>query len=171
MAVNPPDHFPNNREVSLYADDGSIFSQLTLEEMVTLKKKEVKSKMGRKLTFKEWLGLKVIRSKHKRAAKRMAKAHKTNQVKSISFTCCILLLTGLAGLFLPVLAVFSGMIGLFQVARGLFTGSRSTRSNEMHQPGKKTNRGLPKIFVIILALVALIAVGALIIVLTGAPIL
>ena len=73
MAVNPPDLFPANPEKSMYASDFSIYSQLTLEEMVTLKKKEIRAKLGRKLKFREWLGLKILKTKIKKAKRKAVK--------------------------------------------------------------------------------------------------
>ncbi len=69
MAVNPPDHFPNNPEASMYSDEGTIFSQLTLEELVSLKPKEIRQKTGEKITLQERIGLKILKAKYRKAQK------------------------------------------------------------------------------------------------------
>ncbi len=126
MAVNPPDHIPVHPEKSMYADDGSIFSQLTLEEMVTLKK-EIKSKIDRKLTFQEWLVIKVIKykaRKHERKRTRTTDGQRrpydpvsiTAAVSSligiilISFLAVsalwVVILFGIAGILLGIIGIF-----------------------------------------------------------------
>ena len=126
-SVNPLDHFPENQEKSMYADDGSIFSQLTLEEMVTLKKKEIKSKIDRKLTFREWLVIKVIKYKARKHARKRTRTTDgqrrpydpvsiTAAVSSligiilISFLAVsalwVVILFGIAGILLGILGIF-----------------------------------------------------------------
>lgn len=127
LAVNPPDHFPANPERSLFADDFTMFSQLTLEEIVTLKKKEIKSKIDRKLTFREWLVIKVIKYKARKHARKRTRTTDgqrrpydpvsiTAAVSSligiilISFLAVsalwVVILFGIAGILLGILGIF-----------------------------------------------------------------
>lgn len=109
-SVNPSERFPAHAEKSLFAEDESIFSQLTVEEMATLKKKEIRAKIGRKLTIREWLGIKVLKSQVRKDVKNRIQSDKIDgrpyNAVSITAAACSLIGIILAS-FLSVSALWA----------------------------------------------------------------
>ncbi len=110
----------------MYADDGSIFSQLTLEEISKLKKKEIRAKVGRKLAFREWFGLKVIKSNYRKAKSRLADNQKEsrNGINGLSLAAFILSILGI----IPLVGWPLGIIGFFLGIVALITLKKSKRT-------------------------------------------
>lgn len=85
----------------------SAFKQLSVEEIFTMPKKDIEAKIGRKLKFKEKLGLIIVQKAAKKAVKkRTKKAGNENLMGILSLT-----FGGLS--FLGTLAAFGGSLPIF----------------------------------------------------------
>jgi hypothetical protein len=100
----------------------SAFTQLTVEEMFTMPRKDIEAKIGRKLKLKERLGFAIIKKAAKKASKKMNKKRTkaaANEnifgILSISLGGAGLLSTffyGVSGLLLSIAGITLGIIGL-----------------------------------------------------------
>ncbi len=137
----------------------SIFKQLTAEEMFTMPRADIEEKIGRKLKFKERLGLKIIQKAAKKAEKRMKKKGiKKGQQNENLFGILSISLGG-AGL---LSALFSGYGALSLGIAGLALGIVGLKRDEP----KRILSILGIVFgglVILFALLVLIVLAALLI--------
>lgn len=120
----------------MYAEE-SIFNQLTLEEMATLKKKEIKSKIGRDLTFREWLTMKVVKAKHRKMEKRIQREQQNPGKKTdmLSLASLFFALIGFGLSWIPNAIAFIGLlIGL--VGGILALGALLNRGRYENRKGK-----------------------------------
>lgn len=95
-----------------------FWQSLTQEELMTLSPKEIKEKTGKKLKFKEKIGLSLVRKSAKKAVKRAAREDKPmDGLSVVSFIGGTL---ALLSLFIAV--PFLGVLGFIGGLAGLITG-------------------------------------------------
>lgn len=101
----------------------SVFKQISAEEIFTMPKKDIEAKIGRKLKFKEKLGLRIVRKAMKRTKKKTAKTYSNENllgILSLSFGVAGILALGgglygyLAALILGIAALTLGIISVRQ---------------------------------------------------------
>lgn len=88
----------------------SPLSELSFDELMTLKPKEIRAITGEKLKFKERLGLMIVRAKYKKTVKRAAKANGNKD--SLSVVAFIFSIVGLLGFIIPYVSGLFALIGL-----------------------------------------------------------
>ena len=127
-AVHPPGKFRTGTEQETFLNEESVFSQLTFRELISLRPREIRAKTGRKLKFREWLGIRILKAKSRKSASETHKEYTRGDMKvdyvSIASLMCsligvslflllgtiglwIIFLFGIAGLTLGLIAIFS----------------------------------------------------------------
>ena len=117
-----------NNHVPVNTEDGvavfpkakkSIYQTLTLEEMMTLKPREIRERTGEKLSFGERIGLKILRAKYKKALKKAQRRGSqevggtdTVSLLSFIFAGAGLLLIWFFGILLALAGLILGIIAL-----------------------------------------------------------
>lgn len=120
---------PGDVVVNTKAKKESAFTQLTVEEIFTMPKDDIEAKIGRKLKFKEKLGLRIVQKAAKRMEKRMEKRNKkkgTEVTANENLFGIIAISAGGAGL----LSSFTGYGGLLLGAAGITLGIISRKRDE-----------------------------------------
>ena len=131
-------YFGNSVVVPSKAEQpGASVNNLTATDLLTLDKKELESKIGRKLKFKEKLAIRIIKRKLKKQASKNANQQKTEPKAVLGFVFSTL------GFIASLIALVSSGYGvLFAVAFGILglifsaIGLRKTTKGESPKKGK-----------------------------------
>lgn len=110
-SINPTP--PEESEKALESIDvaeKSALAELSFDQLMTLKPKQIKAVTGEKLKFKERIGLMIFRAKYKKAVRRAANGK--GDKDSLSVVAFIFSIVGLLGFIIPYISGIFALVGL-----------------------------------------------------------
>lgn len=112
--------------------------QLTLSDIKDLSNRQLKKKLGRRLTLRESIGFRILRGKMKRAERRAAKGKGSPWLKLVD-GAIYLVSGGYAALLLAILleATFLWWLGLFGLFLGMILGAIGMKIYRDKDPRKR----------------------------------
>jgi Ca2+/Na+ antiporter len=156
-SINPTHQGESEKALEpIIIKEKSALSNLSFDQLMTLKPKQIKAITGEKLKFKERLGLMLVRAKYKKAVRRSAKGK--GDKDSLSVVAFIFSIVGLLGFIIPYIS------GIFALV-GLILGIVALTSPERYQ--QQEGRGLAIWAVIIGGLVVIFPILILAILLSA----